>query len=63
MLHFVTRRAIEERVRQVVEDKRALFEGLLVDEVDRIVFDEDRRASFVRRISDLIDGPPERPHD
>ena len=29
VLHFVTGGAIEERVRQVVESKRALFEGLL----------------------------------
>jgi superfamily II DNA or RNA helicase len=55
VLHFVTRSAIEERVRQVVESKKALFEGLLVDEADRVVFDEQRGASWVRRLCDLID--------
>jgi superfamily II DNA or RNA helicase len=55
VLHFVTRGAVEERVRQVVESKKALFDGLLVDEVDRVVLDEERRSSFVRRLCELID--------
>ena len=55
VLHFVTRDAIEERVRRVVENKRALFEGLLVDEADSIVFDAGRRDSFLERVRTLID--------
>jgi superfamily II DNA or RNA helicase len=55
VLHFVTRGAVEQRVRQVVESKQALFDGLLVDEVDRVVFDEECRSSFVRRLCELID--------
>ncbi len=55
VLHFVTRGAIEEKVRQVVEDKRALFEGLLTEGADQVVFDEEARASLVSRLSRLID--------
>jgi SNF2 family DNA or RNA helicase len=54
VLHFVTRGALEERVRQVVESKRALFEGLLSDEVDSVVFDEGSRSSFLHRVRGLI---------
>jgi SNF2 family DNA or RNA helicase len=55
VLHFVTRGAIEEKVRQVVEDKRALFDGLLTDGADQVVFDEEARASLVSRLSGLLD--------
>ncbi|MBZ5637703.1 MAG: SWIM zinc finger family protein [Acidobacteriia bacterium] len=60
VLHFVTRGAIEERVRRVIEGKRALFEGLLVDEADRIDLDEGGQVSFVERIRSLTDDdePP-----
>jgi SNF2 family DNA or RNA helicase len=54
VLHFVTRGAIEERVRHVVETKRALFNGLLSDEVDSIVFDEWSRSSLIQRIRGLV---------
>lgn len=55
VLHFVTGSAIEERVRQVVESKRALFDGLLSEQVDRIVFDDSGRSSFVQRVRTLLD--------
>ncbi len=55
VLHFVTRGAIEERVRKVIEGKRALFEGLLVEEADRIVLDEERQASFLERVRSLTE--------
>ena len=55
VLHFVTRDALEEKVRQVVEDKRALFDGLFHDDGDHVVFDDQARASFIRRLSDLIE--------
>ena len=55
VLHFLTRGAIEEKVRQVVEDKRALFDGLLNDGADQVVFDEQARASFINRLNDLIE--------
>ena len=54
VLHFVTAGAIEERVRQVVEGKRALFEGLLVEEADRIVLEGPARATFVERVRALV---------
>jgi SNF2 family DNA or RNA helicase len=54
VLHFVTRGALEERVRRVVEDKRALFDGLLVDEVDRVVLDAPARAGFLERLRVLL---------
>ena len=55
VLHFVTRSALEERVRQVVEGKRALFEGLLTEQVDRVVFDDQNRASLVQKVRTLIE--------
>jgi SNF2 family DNA or RNA helicase len=61
VLHFVTRGAIEERVRRVIEGKRALFEGLLVEEADRIVLDEERQASFLERVRSLTDADEETP--
>lgn len=54
VLHFVTRGGVEERVQQAVESKRALFEGLLVDELDRIDLDVSRSASLVDRVRSLI---------
>ena len=54
VLHFVTRGVIEERVRKVVESKRALFDGLLVNEVDRVQFDATGRAGFVEQVRSLI---------
>ena len=55
VLHFVTRGALEERVRTVLEGKRALFEGLLAQQDDRIDFDADGAASFVERVLTLLD--------
>jgi len=56
VLHFVTRGAIEERIRQVVEAKRALFEGLLGSDADRIEIGEPRRSSLVRQVRTLLAG-------
>ena len=56
VLHFVTKGAIEERVLRVVEGKRALFEGLLADEADTIVFDPTGRDSFVEQVRTLVTG-------
>ena len=55
VLHFVTKDAIEERVRQVVETKKALFDGLLVDEVDRVVIDPRSQATILERVRHLVD--------
>jgi hypothetical protein len=38
----------------VVENKRALFEGLLVEEADRVVLDEASQASFLDRVRNLV---------
>ena len=54
VLHFVTRGAIEERVLQVLQSKRALFDGLLVDEVDRVVFDPAAGSGWVDRARLLL---------
>jgi len=54
VLHFVTRGAIEERVRQVVASKRALFDGLLVEGADRVEFDEYQRSSVVQRLTAIL---------
>jgi superfamily II DNA or RNA helicase len=54
VLHFVTKGTIEERVRRVVEAKRALFEGLLVEEADRIELDVRGQSSFLERVRSLI---------
>lgn len=54
VLHFVTSDALEERVRQVVEAKQALFDGLLVQRSDEVVLDAQSSASFLERARDLI---------
>jgi SNF2 family DNA or RNA helicase len=55
VLHFVTRGAIEERVRHVVESKRALFEGLLIDDADRVVVGQPGTWSLVEQVERLLD--------
>ena len=59
VLHFVTRGAIEERVLRVVEGKRALFDGLLVDGADRVSFNDAGRATFVEQVRTLISADEE----
>ncbi len=54
VLHFVTRDAIEERVRQVVESKRALFDGLFVDGRDEITLEESSNVGFLDQVRTLI---------
>lgn len=54
VIHFVTAGAIEERVRHVVEAKRALFKGLLVDQVDRVLLDTEHCATFVDQLRELL---------
>jgi len=54
VLHFVTRDAIEERVRQVVESKRALFDGLFVDGRDEISLEESSNVGFLDQVRTLI---------
>jgi len=58
VLHFVTNGAIEERVRQVVEGKQALFDGLLVARASEVVLSETARSSFVERARALIADTP-----
>jgi SNF2 family DNA or RNA helicase len=55
VLHFVTQGAIEERVRQVVEGKRALFEGLLVNDADKVDLSARDRTSLVDQVRDLVE--------
>jgi hypothetical protein len=38
----------------VVESKRALFDGLLEESVDTVVFDEGSRSSFIQKVRSLI---------
>jgi SNF2 family DNA or RNA helicase len=54
VLHFVTRGAIEERVRQVVESKRALFHGLFVEGRDEIELEGSTRSGFLDQVRHLI---------
>ena len=56
VLNFVTRGALEERVRRVVDGKRALFDGLLVEGADQVRFDSRGKASFVEQVRDLVEG-------
>ncbi len=56
VLHFVTRGAIEERVRKVAAGKRALFDGLLVEEADQVRFDPTGPASFIEQVRELIES-------
>jgi len=62
VLHFVTRGAIEERVRHVVEAKRALFDGLLVDGADEVILDDGAHASFLERARTLLEDSDVRKH-
>ena len=56
VLHFVTRGGIEERVRQVVENKQSLFSGLLSEDSDVVEFSSDEnRSQLVERIRTLVD--------
>lgn len=59
VLNFVTRGAIEERVRRVVESKRALFESLLTEGVDGVTLQEADRVGFAEQVRELI-GSEER---
>ena len=54
VLHFVTRGAIEERVRQVVEAKRALFNGLFVEGRDEISLADSSNVGFLEQVRTLI---------
>ncbi len=54
VLRFLTRATLEERISRLVENKKALFEGLLVEGADQVVFPEDGQASFIERVRDLI---------
>lgn len=55
-LHFVTRDALEERVRQVLENKQALFSGLLSENLDRVQFEDDASSgSWVERVRSLVE--------
>jgi len=54
VLHFVTSGALEERVRQVVEGKQALFDGLLVEQTNEVVLSEAARSSFIERARALL---------
>jgi SNF2 family DNA or RNA helicase len=56
VLHFVTRGAIEERVRRIVESKRALFDGLLVDEADFVVVGAAGGGAWVDRARELLEA-------
>ncbi len=56
VLHFVTRGAIEERIRHVVEAKRALFDGLLGSDADRIDLDASQPGGLIREVRDLVEG-------
>jgi SNF2 family DNA or RNA helicase len=54
VLHFVTRGAIEERVRQVVEAKRALFNGIFVEGRDEISLEDSSNVGFLEQVRTLI---------
>ncbi|HKQ62581.1 MAG TPA: C-terminal helicase domain-containing protein, partial [Candidatus Polarisedimenticolaceae bacterium] len=55
VVHFVTRLAIEERVRAVLEGKRALFRGLLVEQVEQVRLEPAaRQLALVERARELI---------
>jgi len=54
VLHFVTRDALEERVLQVVQDKRALFDGLLVNQTNEVILSQPAAASWLERARMLV---------
>lgn len=67
VIRLVTRNSIEERVLQVIGQKRELFEGLFDGETDEVAFSAPAQAGFAATLRDLLDledepapatGPP-----
>jgi hypothetical protein len=55
VVHFVTRNSIEERVQRVIEQKRALFEGLFDGDTDEINFAALGQPGFLDTVRELLD--------
>ena len=56
VVSLVTERCIETRIAQVVEQKRALFDGLFRGDSDELRFDDEARGPLVERMRRLLDG-------
>src|SRR5262249_62145935 len=61
VLHLVTRHSIEERVLQVLRQKRALFGGVFAGETDEVNFEAAGRPTFLDGVRELVDGAAEAP--
>lgn len=66
VIHLVTRGSIEERVLQVIAQKRALFEGLFESDSDEIDFAALGQPTFLQAVRELAGGtddatPPDDP--
>ncbi|MCX7699965.1 MAG: DEAD/DEAH box helicase [Gemmataceae bacterium] len=59
VLNFVTRGTIEERVVQVVEQKRALFSGVFTGDSDEVLLDALSQESFLNTVRELVGEVPE----
>lgn len=59
VLNFVARNTIEERVVQVMEQKRALFSGVFAGDSDEVLLDAFSQESFLNTIRELVGELPE----
>jgi len=66
VVSLVSENCIEARIAQVVEHKRALFDGLFRGDSDELRFDDEARGSLLERMRQLLDGlgsPTDMPRD
>ena len=54
VVSLVSQNCIEARIAAVVEQKRALFEGLFKGDSDEVRFDDETRTSLVERVKEII---------
>jgi hypothetical protein len=61
VVSLVTQRSIETRIAEVVDQKRALFDGLFRGDSDELRFDDEARGPLAERMRHLLDGLDSRP--
>jgi SNF2 family DNA or RNA helicase len=61
VVSLVSEACIESRIAQVVEHKRALFDGLFRGDSDEVRFDDEGRGSLVEKMRELLGEAPKAP--
>lgn len=59
VLQLITRDSIEERVLEVIEQKRSLFSGLFAGDSDEIDFTSPGQSAFLETVRSVLDVPSE----